>query len=169
MTENYFHTYDGWCFRRTAGGFVDLFMRFDDGKEEFLASFNPSTWASVVAFVSAQGLPSNVTHDDEPYRRALWFHSGKDEAYADTNRRQALSGASAREVEVLARLRAMEARIRAALEYSDPIDRTEIDAAIAADLRSGLSLRKTATKHGTSVGIVRGIARTALTPEGEGS
>lgn len=99
MTEDYFHTYDGWCFRRTADGFVDLFKRFDDGKEEYLASFNPSAWASVVAFVSAQGTPPNIAHGDEPYQRALLFHSGQDQAYAETDALQATTASPREEAE----------------------------------------------------------------------
>jgi transcriptional regulator NrdR family protein len=47
-------------------------------------------------------------------------------------------------------------RIRSALDYVPPRDRDELDAAIAADLDAGLSLRQCARKHGVNVGRVRG-------------
>lgn len=54
-------------------------------------------------------------------------------------------------------LRATIARIRSALDFVEPVDNYERDRAIAADLDAGMSLRKTAAKHGASFSIVRTI------------
>lgn len=50
-------------------------------------------------------------------------------------------------------------RVRLALDFIEPRNESERNAAIDADLTAGMSLRKTAEKHGTTFGIVRGRAR----------
>jgi len=57
------------------------------------------------------------------------------------------------------KLRATIDRVRAAIEFIEPRSDVASREAIAKDLRDGMSLRKTATKHGTTVAIVRGVAR----------
>lgn len=72
-TDAKFHAYDGFCFRRSEGGWVEFYMDMGNGKEEVLASFDPATWASIVSFVSIRN-----TNDDaylgRYYREALAFH-----------------------------------------------------------------------------------------------
>jgi hypothetical protein len=64
---------------------------------------------------------------------------------------------------VLKRYRATIERIRAALEFVEPRDRDELDSALAADIAAGMSLRRAAAKHGTTLSIARrAVDRAAL-------
>lgn len=53
-------------------------------------------------------------------------------------------------------LRAVIARIRAAIEFAPPPDQLAFDQAIGRSIADGLSLRVAAKKHATTVGRVRG-------------
>lgn len=73
-----------------------------------------------------------------------------------------LSSTAALEAEV-ERLRAIVARVQQAVAYCPPEDMTAREAAIAADLSAGMSLRQISAKHGVGVGTVRGVkSRTFL-------
>ena len=56
-------------------------------------------------------------------------------------------------------LEAFERRVRSAVDFMEPQDDGAMKAALAVDLAAGMSLRKAAAKHGTTVAIARGVAR----------
>lgn len=66
------HIANGVYFERHANGAVRIVRApdFEAPETELLASFNPSTWASAVAFVSFAGETS------ETYQKALANHQG---------------------------------------------------------------------------------------------
>lgn len=70
--------------------------------------------------------------------------------------RHRLSSTAALDAEV-ERLRAIVARVQQAVAYCPPEDMTAREAAIAADLSAGMSLRQISAKHGVGVGTVRGV------------
>jgi hypothetical protein len=61
-----YHARDGWHFKRGEGGTVTIYS--GDGDQELMVE--PSTWASIVAAVSAPG------ETGPTYRHALAFHLG---------------------------------------------------------------------------------------------
>jgi hypothetical protein len=75
----WFHSHDGWCWRRAEDGGVEIAPDMDDPSliEEsppaFVFKLSGSEWASVVAHVSEGG------ETGESYRRVLEFHDGEDE------------------------------------------------------------------------------------------
>ena len=54
---------------------------------------------------------------------------------------------------------ALVGRIRAAIEYVEPLPKDDLDKMLQRGVDSGLSLRETAKKFGTTVGRVRGAIR----------
>lgn len=66
-----FHARDGWCFRREDDGSVRILAPDSIGPGAHqMVTLDASTWASVVASVSAAG------ETGETYRCALGFHGG---------------------------------------------------------------------------------------------
>lgn len=64
-----FHARDGWFFRREDGGSVRIMAPDSLGPGAHqVVKLDPSTWASVVALVSAAG------ESGDTYRQALAFH-----------------------------------------------------------------------------------------------
>ena len=91
--------------------------------------------------------------------------SDNEERLSATMYLQSLAPDLAREVIALraeiARLTATVERVRAAIVFVEPVDRVALNSAIASDIAAGMSLRKAAFKHGTTLSIAR---RAALTP-----
>jgi hypothetical protein len=74
ITMTRMHIANGVYFERHANGAVRIVRAadFEAPETELLASFNPSTWASVVAFVSATG------ENSDTIQRALKLHEGSE-------------------------------------------------------------------------------------------
>ena len=66
-----FHSQDGYWLSREPGGWVTLSQGSDVEHLEFLTSFSPAVWSSIVAFVSAR-----------EYREAFNLHQGWVHPYA---------------------------------------------------------------------------------------
>lgn len=68
MGEGAFHAHSGWYFRRNADATVTIWADSTDGDPREV-TFEPATWASIVASVSSEGETSGT------YREALALHT----------------------------------------------------------------------------------------------
>ena len=91
-----FHAHDDIHFSRMFGGHVAV-----EQAGEYLFSFDPATWASIVAFVSQ-------TNSGERYRAALLFHQGRDHGHCSA----ANAEVHPMEVEFAARAEAFQAALQ---------------------------------------------------------
>ncbi|HWB36633.1 MAG TPA: hypothetical protein VHA75_11475, partial [Rugosimonospora sp.] len=70
MTERSgFHAHSGWYFRRNSDGTVTIYADATEDGHPREVTFEPSTWASIVASVSSEGETSAT------YREALALHT----------------------------------------------------------------------------------------------
>jgi len=69
MGSSWFHTHNGWFFRRGENGAVEVGQGPDFDNVEVVATFDDGTWASVVAYVSTRG------EHHETFNQALQFHN----------------------------------------------------------------------------------------------
>lgn len=72
VTQPTFHAAEGWHWLRLEDGSVRIEHRIDlEGNADAAITLDPSSWSSVVAFVSARGETAQTFHE------AAAFHAGR--------------------------------------------------------------------------------------------